>query len=571
MRKLFLLLIFFGLYTGFQFACAQNVGIGTASPAYPLTLQTPANVDSWGFMHHNGNVFLGSFIYKGGIAEFGTRSNHPLWFFTNNSDAPPAMAIDATGKYIGINTTNPQTHLDIYGTNAQMRMTDLSSSNAATISRYSNRLEIGVPDIFQVAMGTTANPSFIIKSNGYIGIGDNTPANRLQIGTTPGFSGNDLAIGNGTSAMSFFASAASNTWFSNNNFALMPNGGNGYVGIGTQHPGNYLQIGNIGSSGYGGNHIAFGNGTQASGIAQTNSVAQWYSTTDIAFMPVGNGHGRVGINTTSPRAPLEVDDFVQNGGINGSQVNTGYDYFKPLGYNGGVNSFGPDLSYCKTCTANVSILASDNIMALEVDVTSDARIKNIGDISNSIRDLETLNKIEVTNYTLKDRIRNGNKPFKKVIAQQVETVYPQVISTHTDFIPNVYRAASKITTTAKGLLLYFDSAHQISKTAARLKVLSSSDNTMNKVDIVSIPSANEVEIKADKMKGDKIFVYGEEVNDFRTVDYEGLTTLNISATQELSKRIGQQQSTIQQQNEKIVALIAKIDALADELNKFKNK
>jgi len=42
-----------------------------------------------------------------------------------------------------------------------------------------------------------------------------------------------------------------------------------YVGIGTQSPVNRLEIGNIGSSGYGGNHIAFGNGSQASGIAQT--------------------------------------------------------------------------------------------------------------------------------------------------------------------------------------------------------------------------------------------------------------------------------------------------------------
>jgi hypothetical protein len=39
-------------------------------------------------------------------------------------------------------------------------------------------------------------------------------------------------------------------------------------------------------------------------------------------------------------------------------------------------------------------------------------------------------------------------------------------------------------------------------------------------------------------------VYGEEVNDFRTVDYEGLTTLNISATQELSNLIKKQQQQI---------------------------
>ena len=72
------------------------------------------------------------------------------------------------------------------------------------------------------------------------------------------------------------------------------------------------------------------------------------------------------------------------------------------------------------------------------------RIKDIKGVSNIADDLGILNGIQVTDYTLKDKIRNGNKPFKKVIAQQVETVYPQVVSRHTDFIPNVYRAASRI-------------------------------------------------------------------------------------------------------------------------------
>lgn len=56
-------------------------------------------------------------------------------------------------------------------------------------------------------------------------------------------------------------------------------------------------------------------------------------------------------------------------------------------------------------------------------------------------------------------------------------------------------------------------------------------------DIVSIPSDMKIEIKAGSLKTDKVFVYGEEVDDFKAVDYEGLTTLNISATQELSKLI----------------------------------
>ena len=80
-------------------------------------------------------------------------------------------------------------------------------------------------------------------------------------------------------------------------------------------------------------------------------------------------------------------------------------------------------------------------MALEFDSQSDSRIKDIRGVSDSASDLDTINALQVTDYTLKDKVRNGNKPFKKVIAQQVEKVYPQVVSQHVDFIPNVYRIA----------------------------------------------------------------------------------------------------------------------------------
>ena len=192
-------------------------------------------------------------------------------------------------------------------------------------------------------------------------------------------------------------------------------------------------------------------------------------------------------------------------------------------------------------------------MALEFDVWSDARIKDIHGTSDSSRDLATINGIEVTDYTLKDKVRNGNKPFKKVIAQQVEKVYPQVVSQHVDFIPNVYRTASAATKTAGGTLLHFDNPHGLSLGAKRLKLLATRDNVMQQVGIVSVPSTRDVVIDVAQLNGDKVFVYGEEVNDFRTVDYEGLTTLNISATQEIAKRLAKQQADL-------AALVADKDA-----------
>jgi hypothetical protein len=533
-----------------QVAHAQNVGIGTTTPADKLSVQT--TTQSFGVTHTDGTITVGTFV-GGNYGWLGTKSNHSLAFFTNSGAAQ--MVLSTNGN-VGIGTGTPVNQLQLgdiggYAGNA------IAYGNSGQATGLS---QTGSASIF----GSTTHIALMPGNGvGYVGINTTTPANNLQIGSAGGYSGNAIAYGASGQATGLSQTGSASIFGSTTQMALMPSNGAGFVGINTAAPANKLQIGSVGATGYAGNDIAFGNGTQATAIAQTSALSQWYSTSDIALMPQANGHGRVGINTTAPQFPLDVEDYVQTG-----EALDGYAYFK-------TDVSGANLQastgFCHPCIANVSIYASNNVYGLEFDAYSDVRIKDIHDVTNTNQDLETLNAIQITDYTLKDKVKNGEKPFKKVIAQQVETVYPQIVSRHMDFIPNVYQAASKLVKTDAGYLLYFDSAHHISKEAKKLKVLASGDNVMNKYEIVSIPSDNQVIIKAGNLNGDKVFVYGEEVPDFRTVDYEGLTTLNISATQELSKLITQQHATIQEQNEKIAALTEKIATLMEDMKSLKQK
>lgn len=477
---------------GANYSNTGFVGVGTVTPLWPLTVKTPSGVGSWGLLHTDGTVQVGDYIYANTSAEFGTRSGHPLYIFTNNADANPAI-------YVGVDS------------------------------------KVGI-------------------------VSGGTPVNLLQVGSmgSTGYNGFHFAYGNGTQVSGFTILGNGNAlWQTTSNISIMPKGnGSGYVGVDVQAPTNYLQVGSVGSTGYGGNHIAFGNGTQASGITQTANVSQWYSTTNIALMPQGNGHGRIGINTISPIAPLEVDDYAQEGPADYGGVWGGYSYTRP-GVGTCVDCAISYSNFCSGCTANTSIYAQGNVMCLELDAFSDARIKDIKGVTNSRADLDILNAIKVTDYTLKDKAKSGDKPYKKVIAQQVETVYPQVVSKHADFIPNVYQLTDKITTNSNGVLLHFANAHHLSKNAKWIKMITQNGHTMDKYEVVSVVSDNAVLINAPQLNADRIFVYGEEVNDFRTVDYDGLTTLNISATQELSKLVKQQQ--------------AEINKLKDEIKKIKTK
>ena len=92
-------------------------------------------------------------------------------------------------------------------------------------------------------------------------------------------------------------------------------------------------------------------------------------------------------------------------------------------------------------------------------------------------------------------------------------------------------------------------------------MLLSDKEGMQQFDIIALPSGSQVMINATDIKTNKMFVYGEQVDDFRTIDYEGLSTLNISATQELSRQIRIQEVQIKIQNQKIAQLMQMIKSL----------
>ena len=76
-----------------------NLGIGTTAPQTRLQVQT----NGYGVTQTNGTVTVGTFVSPTG-GWYGTATNHPLFFFTN--DSQPQMTLNTAGNF-GIGTTSP--------------------------------------------------------------------------------------------------------------------------------------------------------------------------------------------------------------------------------------------------------------------------------------------------------------------------------------------------------------------------------------------------------------------------------------------------------------------------------
>lgn len=84
------------------------------------------------------------------------------------------------------------------------------------------------------------------------------------------------------------------------------------------------------------------------------------------------------------------------------------------------------------------------------------------------------------------------------------------------------------------------------------------------------------EVAKDRFRADfksdskRVFVYGREVKDFRSVDYEAISMLNVSATQELARRLESVEAR-EKRLSKLERDAARVERLEAEVGRLKNQ
>ena len=157
---------------------------------------------------------------------------------------------------------------------------------------------------------------------------------------------------------------------------------------------------------------------------------------------------------------------------------------------------------------------------------SDARIKEHVSSISSATSLETLNHLLLRKYKYKDTVMHGNKVKSGVFAQDVEKVFPEAVDYAMEFIPNVYQKATVSESNTVQIKTDLSKGDKVRMYDAK--------NHEIVVEVTAVTSKNFT--VDQKIEAKEVFVYGKQVKDFRHVDYDRLTVLNLSATQELAKR-----------------------------------
>jgi Chaperone of endosialidase len=252
-----------------------------------------------------------------------------------------------------------------------------------------------------------------------------------------------------------------------------------------------------------------------------------------------SANNNVGIGTTAPLAPLHVastitPDFLPSGSPN-------VVFFNYLNTNAllTVTTYSAGNQPVSALFAS-NIWSNGSLVSYSGSFTnSDARLKNIIGRSDSAKDLQTLEKIEVTDYTMKDVVKFGNKPFKKVIAQQVEKVYPAAVTSGGvkgfTFTPDIYAVSESVKIEKPGVYnISLAEAHHL-KDGDTVRLITYKNPELNVVAHIVNDKTFTVETK--EPVGEKVFVYGKQCTDLKAVDYDAISMLNVSATQEIAKKV----------------------------------
>jgi hypothetical protein len=487
-----------------------------------------------------------------------TNNRSTLQSYTATSTTGPLL-LNPGGGLIGIGTSAPSARLSVEGSVSATGAGGYIFGTGGDVDGGLFSPADGVVTLrTNGAERLRADASGNVSVGGNFGIGTTAPGIPLNMANTMGDkialwgnSGNTTGFGVQSNLLQIHTdTSAGDVSFGYGSSAAMTETmrikGNGNVGIGNTSPLGKFTV-NSGNSAF-----TIGSGDPATGAWLRNDGQSTVFSSNVGDMWFGYGGVAknlhfLGGGTTDDMVILSTGKVQIGTATATGRLNIGTTLATYMRYGGVSSDGGSDTNSQRTDKA-ISIWADGTVVTDLVDIHSDSRIKKILHPTDSAKDIQTLMAIQITDYQFKDTIKNGNAPQKKVIAQQVGQIFPQAVSVRKGVVPDVYKNAE-----AKDgwLMLATDL-----KVGERVQLVAEHATTVEEVAEVRGDAFRTVTPPADG----RVFVYGREVPDLHSVDYDAIAMLNVSATQQIKR---EKDAEIQALREENSALRAKLAAQQD--------
>jgi len=186
------------------------------------------------------------------------------------------------------------------------------------------------------------------------------------------------------------------------------------------------------------------------------------------------------------------------------------------------------------------LTVAETVQCKSLNITSDERVKHKKSVLSSKTSLDQVRALIPTQFQYK----NGNQPVYGFIAQEVQNVLPTCVTSQKSYIANIYDTATLTNRGTNRLLTFkhFNTSDLAYKGTLYPKLKVQYQDKDQYLSIVRIFDEHTVEIEKTEIetaqdKEFEVLVYGQEVDDFLTIDKNQLFTLTTSALQAIDEQL----------------------------------